>query len=69
MNCEEKIRLLAAYDKAMDHFTTLVAEFRDKVRTALQEEYEQAQRSTEKARRYCEQARLAFEEHMAAHNC
>lgn len=69
MNCEEKARLAQAYDAATTRFAEAVRQYRQNIGTSTQEEYERLQRVSEEARVKSEQARLALEEHLAAHSC
>jgi hypothetical protein len=67
--CEEKGRLTAEYQKATESFSKSVNELRQKTGTSLAEEYKRLQRISEEWRIRSEQARLALEQHLAAHRC
>lgn len=69
MICEEKQRLLAAYQAAAEEFAATVTDLKRKMGTSSFAEYQHLQRLTEGARLKSEQARLAFEGHAAAHGC
>jgi ATP-dependent helicase YprA (DUF1998 family) len=69
MNCEEKTRLAAQYDAATTKFSEAVTELRQKMGTLLKEDYQRLDRAANEARVKSEQARLALEQHIAAHNC
>jgi hypothetical protein len=69
MNCEEKARLAAEYDTATGKFSGAVKELREKMGTSPKEEYERLDRAANEARVKSEQARLALEQHIAAHRC
>ena len=69
MVCEEKARLAAEYEAATGKFAVAVAELRHKIGTSPKEEYERMDRAANEARVKSEQARLALEEHIAAHRC
>jgi hypothetical protein len=68
MICEEKSRLVDAYSAATIAFSKAVQELRRKIGTSLKEDYKRLERdSTDDARVKAEQARLALEQHIAAH--
>jgi CHASE3 domain sensor protein len=67
--CGEKDRLALEYQEATAQFSQSVADLREKMGTSSQEEYERLKRTTEQWRVRSEEARLAFEQHVAAHNC
>jgi hypothetical protein len=69
VECEEKARLTGEYDDATDKFSKAVAELREKMGRSSKEEYQRLQRASEEGRVYSEQARLALEQHIAAHSC
>ena len=66
MTCEEKARLVATYEADAQKFATAVTELRQKLGTTA---YERLQRASDEARVNCEKARLALEQHIAAHGC
>jgi hypothetical protein len=67
--CEEKARLAAEYQGATESFSKSVTELRQKTGTSSAEEYNRLQRASEEWRIRSEQARLALEQHIAAHGC
>jgi hypothetical protein len=67
--CEEKSRLTAEYQMATESFSMSVNALREKMGTSSIEEYERLQRASEEWRVHSEQARLALEQHIAAHRC
>ena len=70
MRCEEKIGLAKAYELATARFAEAVAEFlRNIASTTTMAEYDRLQGISDEARAKTEQARLALEEHIAAHGC
>jgi hypothetical protein len=69
MACEVKEQLLATYQAATQNFAAAVAELYGKMGTSSLIEYQRLQRMTEEARLKSEQARLAFEQHVAFHQC
>jgi hypothetical protein len=69
MGCLEKERLANEYEVATAKFAEAVGQLRSKIGTSVRLEYERLQRVADEARLKSEQARLAFEQHMAAHNC
>jgi hypothetical protein len=69
VNCEEKVRLAAEYDSATAKFAAAVAELWRRMGTSQKDEYERLDRAANEARVKSEQARLALEQHIAAHHC
>jgi hypothetical protein len=69
MTCEEKGRLLTEYGAAAKRFSASVAEMQAKMGTSAKGEYDRLQRASDEARVRSEQARLALEQHVAAHQC
>jgi hypothetical protein len=67
--CEEKARLARAYDLATSRFSEAVRELHRKMGTTPKEEYDRLERVSNQARMSSEQARLALEQHIAAHRC
>jgi hypothetical protein len=67
--CEEKIRLTTAYSSHTLAFSRAVTELYQKVRTHTKEEFTHSQRTADDLRVKCELARLALEQHTAAHGC
>jgi hypothetical protein len=68
-NCEEKERLLIAYDRASTELSDAVAALRKNEGTSAKEQYEALCRASEDAHMRTEQARLAFERHQQDHKC
>jgi hypothetical protein len=69
MSCEEKNRLTQDYQAATAKFAEAVGQLLRNVGASTMTEYERVQRISEEARVKSEQARLALEQHMAAHDC
>jgi hypothetical protein len=67
--CEEKARLASEYDAATSRFSEAVRELHRKMGTSPKEEYDRLERISTQARMSSEQARLALEQHIAAHRC
>jgi len=69
MACEEKRRLVAEYETAAKKFAEAVSLLRDKAGTSVKKEYDRLALASDDARIKSEQARLAVEQHVAAHDC
>jgi len=69
MGCEEKGRLAFEYETSTTKFSEAVTELRKKMGISEKEEYERLDRAANEARVKSEQARLALEQHIAAHRC
>ncbi len=69
MSCEEKVRLAMEYETATSRFSEAVRELRLKMGTSPKDEYDRLERASNEARVRSEQARLALEQHTAAHRC
>ena len=69
MSCEEKVRLAMEYETATSRFSGAVRELRLKMGTSPKDEYDRLERASNEARVRSEQARLALEQHTAAHRC
>jgi len=69
MNCEEKTRLATEYESSTAKFSEAVTELRKKMGASAKEEYRRLDRAANEARVKSEQARLALEQHIAAHQC
>jgi hypothetical protein len=67
--CEEKNRLTCEYQTATETFSKSVTELQEKMGVSSKDEYERLQRISEEWRVHSEQARLALEQHIAAHGC
>jgi hypothetical protein len=68
-DCEEKSRLAVEYESATTHFSEAVKALRRQMGTSLKDEYARLDRAANEARVKSEHARLALEEHIAAHRC
>jgi hypothetical protein len=68
-SCEEKQRLLIAYDKASSDLSDAVAALRKQEGTTEKDAYDALYRASEDAHMRAEQARLAFERHSQDHKC
>jgi hypothetical protein len=68
-HCEEKARLVTEYETATKKFAGTVTELQRKMGTSQKAEYERRSRASDDARVKSEQARLALEQHIAAHGC
>jgi hypothetical protein len=69
MSCEEKNRLATEYDTATSKFSEAVSELHRRMGTSPKDEYDRLERASNEARVRSEQARLALEQHVAAHCC
>ena len=69
MVCEEKQRLASEYEVATNGFAATVTELQRKTGTSPKPEYDRLQHASDEARIKSEQARLALEQHVAAHGC
>ena len=69
MSCEEKNRLAMEYDTATAKFSEAVRELHRRMGTSPKNEYDRLERASNEARVRSEQARLALEQHVAAHCC
>jgi ATP-dependent helicase YprA (DUF1998 family) len=69
VSCKEKNRLTKEYDDTTAKFSEAVRELRQKMGTSLKEEFDRLERAADEARVRSEQARLALEQHIAAHHC
>lgn len=69
MSCDEKKRLAAEYEASTTKFSEAVTELRKKIGVSARDLYEQLDRAANEARVKSEQARLALEQHIAAHGC
>jgi len=68
-DCDQKNRLAQEYESATTQFSEAVKELRRQMGTSLKEEYARLDRAANEARVKSEHARLALEEHIAAHGC
>jgi hypothetical protein len=69
MSCPEKEKLASEYQTATTKFAEAVRQLQLKIGTATRAEYERLQRISDEARLKSEQARRAFEQHIAGHAC
>jgi hypothetical protein len=69
ITCEEKARLAAEYESATGKFSAAVTELNQKIGISPRDEYERLDRAANESRVRSEQARLALEQHVAAHRC
>jgi hypothetical protein len=69
VDCEEKERLLIAYDKASSELSDAVFALRKHGGVTGKDEYDALCRASEDAHMRTEQARLAFERHEQDHKC
>jgi hypothetical protein len=69
MMCGEKARLASEYQATAQRYADVVADLNRKMGTSAKTEYERLSRAADEARVKSEQARLAFEQHIADHNC
>jgi hypothetical protein len=67
--CEEKFTLLHAYNDATRLFADRVAALNAKIGTTPKHKYNLLERGAEDARLNSEQARIAYERHLADHGC
>jgi hypothetical protein len=69
VSCEDKTRLAMEYDAATSKFSEAVRELHRRIGTSPKDEYDRLERASNEARVRSEQARLALEQHIAAHRC
>jgi hypothetical protein len=69
MICEEKARLVDEYSATTSAFSNAVQEMHRKIGTSPKEEYKRLEQDSSEARVKAERARLALEQHIAAHRC
>jgi hypothetical protein len=69
VSCEEKSRLAMEYDVATSKFSEAVRELHRRMGTSPKDEYDRLARASNEARVRSEHARLALEQHVAAHRC
>jgi hypothetical protein len=69
VSCEEKTRLVQEYQMATQGFANAVTEPQRRMGTSAKEEYERLTRVADEARLKAEHARIALEQHAAAHRC
>ena len=69
MVCEEKSRLVLAYEATTKNFAASITELQQKMGTSSKDEYERLRRIVDETRVKSEQSRLALEQHIAEHGC
>jgi hypothetical protein len=69
VTCELKAQLVDEYHASTNAFAATVTALQQKMGTSPKAEYDRLQRATDEARLKSEQARLALEQHVAAHGC
>jgi hypothetical protein len=69
VSCEEKNRLLKEYEAATVAFSAAVIELRRRMGTSPKEEFKRLAQVSSEARVKSEGARMALEQHIAAHGC
>ena len=69
MVCVEKQRLAMEYDSETTKFAAAVSDLQQKMGTSPKSAYERLSRAADEARVKSERARLALEQHVAAHGC
>jgi hypothetical protein len=67
--CEERSRLLQAYNNATREFSDRVSALNARIGVTPKHEYDLLERAAEDARLRSEQARIAYERHVADHGC
>jgi len=67
--CEEKTRLVHEYQMLAQRFSEAVNELQRKMGTSAKEDYDRLNRAADEARLKTDQARIALEQHTAAHRC
>lgn len=67
--CDEKTRLVSEYEATAKRYSDAVTELQRKVGTSAKPDYERLSRAADEARVESEHARLAVEQHVAAHKC
>jgi len=69
MGCEEKRRLGMEFEAATNKFAAAVTELQRKMGTSAKSEYDRLSRAADETRVKSELARIALEQHIAAHGC
>jgi uncharacterized protein YjcR len=69
MNCDEKQRLMNAYEAATSQYSKAVTECQQKLGISTQDKYRELQRTAEQARLDSEKARRELETHAKSHGC
>jgi ABC-type transporter Mla subunit MlaD len=68
-NCEDKLRLLMAYQAATEAYSKAVSELATKIGVTRKAEYDKVNRAAEQARYASMDARDRLERHTAEHGC
>jgi hypothetical protein len=69
MNCEEKARLLVAYQTRAHLYSLSVDQIQQARSTTKREVYRELIRLSDNARIQCERARIELESHLSEHGC
>jgi hypothetical protein len=69
VGCEERSRLLQSYNDASREFSDKVSALNARIGVTPKHEYDLLERASEDARLKSEQARIAYERHVADHGC
>jgi len=69
MTCDEKERLANEYEATTAKFLEAVRQLQRDMGTSTKAEYERLRLASDEARVGSERARLALEQHVAAHQC
>ena len=67
--CEEKRRLVSEYQETTGKFSQAVTELLGKLGKSSRDDYQRLKTVSQERRARSEQARLALEQHVAAHQC
>ncbi len=67
--CEEKQRLLVAYDESAAHFAECVSRLSHHAGSTAKTDYEEMLITAERARLSSENARLMLDQHVMKHRC
>ena len=68
-DCREKTRLAGEYELATTGLSEAVTELRRRMGASSKAEYARLESAANEARVKSEQARMVFEQHVAAHGC
>ena len=69
MDCEEKARLLAEYERTTSEYSAAVKDLVEHRGISPKVHYDELIATTHTARRRCEEARGELERHLAMHRC
>ena len=67
--CDEKTRLLRAYEFAVFEYNRVLASLHRQSGVSFKRDYDELRASAEKARQLAEQARVALATHTIEHGC